>query len=85
MQIQYGSELDPKEPCEFHIHSFTDNNPEQAWRLKQMIVLHDVSEFNKGKWMKRGFITTIICMVQLLMSSQKYLGGCGNGKLENPC
>jgi hypothetical protein len=55
MQIQYGSELDPKEPSKFHIHSFTDNNPEQAWRPMQMAVLHDVSEFNKGEWVKRGF------------------------------
>ena len=55
MRIQYGSALDPKEPGEFDIHSFTDNNPDQAWRLTQMIVLHIVSEFNKGEWAKRGF------------------------------
>ena len=55
MRIQYGDELDPKEPGELPIHSFANANPEQAWRLTQMVVLHDVSEFNKGVWAKRGF------------------------------
>jgi hypothetical protein len=92
MRIQYGDELDPKEPGELSIHSFANANPEQAWRLTQMVVLHDVSEFNKGVWAKRGFpdgmrisIVTIMHTVRLLMLLRRFVGGWGNGKSRYPC
>ena len=55
MRLQYGDELDPKDPGELPIHSFVNANPEQAWRLTQMVVLHVCCEYNKGQHVKRGF------------------------------
>ena len=55
MCLVYKDKLDPKELSELLIHSFMNVDPKHVWRLKQMVVLYNVSEFNKDKWTKKGF------------------------------